>query len=270
MHWSAEVLKCETDRFLLLQLQSDVFFFTFFFLFILPLVDDEGSASDVGKKFTKCSTCKYGAECDEDSEDVWWAFDLNHVKNEIISQLRRRKIATNVCLSWTRRRIWHFVCLFCFAFCCLFTLDTRSYVLFNVAATFILCPFSVRYLRRYSSYQQASFPLVWTFTQCFLQRAATSAKLPTSETRVNERLIYALRRSRSCVTCDHFIFSYVSWNQSGYGTNGAVPLKTGGAVESLWSKVSEKDEGDDWESSQTRLYVVYVCVTCVCVTYVLY
>ncbi|KAK5920135.1 hypothetical protein CgunFtcFv8_023974 [Champsocephalus gunnari] len=33
--------------------------------------DDEGSASDGGKKFTKCSTCKYGAECDEDSEDVW-------------------------------------------------------------------------------------------------------------------------------------------------------------------------------------------------------
>uniref|UniRef100_A0A3B5BDH7 Transmembrane protein with EGF like and two follistatin like domains 1 n=1 Tax=Stegastes partitus TaxID=144197 RepID=A0A3B5BDH7_9TELE len=33
--------------------------------------DDEGSGSDVGKKFTKCSTCKYGAECDEDSEDVW-------------------------------------------------------------------------------------------------------------------------------------------------------------------------------------------------------
>ncbi|TNM97655.1 tomoregulin-1 [Takifugu flavidus] len=33
--------------------------------------DDEGSAPDVGKKFTKCSTCKYGAECDEDSEDVW-------------------------------------------------------------------------------------------------------------------------------------------------------------------------------------------------------
>ncbi|MEQ2162913.1 Tomoregulin-1, partial [Goodea atripinnis] len=32
---------------------------------------DEGSASDIGKKFTKCSTCKYGAECDEDSEDVW-------------------------------------------------------------------------------------------------------------------------------------------------------------------------------------------------------
>uniref|UniRef100_A0A3Q0S3P8 Uncharacterized protein n=1 Tax=Amphilophus citrinellus TaxID=61819 RepID=A0A3Q0S3P8_AMPCI len=33
--------------------------------------DEEGSGSDVGKKFTKCSTCKYGAECDEDSEDVW-------------------------------------------------------------------------------------------------------------------------------------------------------------------------------------------------------
>uniref|UniRef100_A0A667ZJY8 Kazal-like domain-containing protein n=1 Tax=Myripristis murdjan TaxID=586833 RepID=A0A667ZJY8_9TELE len=31
----------------------------------------EGSGSDVGKKFTKCGTCKYGAECDEDSEDVW-------------------------------------------------------------------------------------------------------------------------------------------------------------------------------------------------------
>ncbi|TWW73100.1 Tomoregulin-1 [Takifugu flavidus] len=40
--------------------------------FSLPvLTDDEGSAPDVGKKFTKCSTCKYGAECDEDSEDVW-------------------------------------------------------------------------------------------------------------------------------------------------------------------------------------------------------
>uniref|UniRef100_A0A3Q2VN34 Transmembrane protein with EGF like and two follistatin like domains 1 n=1 Tax=Haplochromis burtoni TaxID=8153 RepID=A0A3Q2VN34_HAPBU len=37
----------------------------------LCLSDDEGSGSDVGKKFTKCSTCKYGAECDEDSEDVW-------------------------------------------------------------------------------------------------------------------------------------------------------------------------------------------------------
>lgn len=34
-------------------------------------LDDEGSAPDVGRKFTKCSTCKYGAECDEDSEDVW-------------------------------------------------------------------------------------------------------------------------------------------------------------------------------------------------------
>ncbi|KAF6720334.1 Tomoregulin-1 [Oryzias melastigma] len=33
--------------------------------------EDEGSGSDVGKKFTKCSTCKYGAECDEDSEDTW-------------------------------------------------------------------------------------------------------------------------------------------------------------------------------------------------------
>uniref|UniRef100_A0A6Q2Z2Q1 Transmembrane protein with EGF-like and two follistatin-like domains 1a n=1 Tax=Esox lucius TaxID=8010 RepID=A0A6Q2Z2Q1_ESOLU len=31
----------------------------------------EGSGSDLGKKFTKCGTCKYGAECDEDSEDVW-------------------------------------------------------------------------------------------------------------------------------------------------------------------------------------------------------
>ncbi|XP_066543784.1 tomoregulin-1 [Amia ocellicauda] len=31
----------------------------------------EGSGSDVGRKFTKCGTCKYGAECDEDSEDVW-------------------------------------------------------------------------------------------------------------------------------------------------------------------------------------------------------
>ncbi|XP_068196495.1 tomoregulin-1 [Antennarius striatus] len=33
--------------------------------------DDEGSGSDGMKKFTRCSTCKYGAECDEDSEDVW-------------------------------------------------------------------------------------------------------------------------------------------------------------------------------------------------------
>ncbi|KAJ8375374.1 hypothetical protein SKAU_G00059540 [Synaphobranchus kaupii] len=31
----------------------------------------EGSGTDTGKKFTKCGTCKYGAECDEDSEDVW-------------------------------------------------------------------------------------------------------------------------------------------------------------------------------------------------------
>lgn len=42
----------------------------FHFLPLCP-TDDEGSGSDVGKKFTKCSTCKYGAECDEDSEDVW-------------------------------------------------------------------------------------------------------------------------------------------------------------------------------------------------------
>lgn len=40
------------------------------------VTDDEGSGSDVGKKFTKCSTCKYGAECDEDSEDVWWVLDF--------------------------------------------------------------------------------------------------------------------------------------------------------------------------------------------------
>ncbi|RXM36485.1 Tomoregulin-1 [Acipenser ruthenus] len=31
----------------------------------------EGSGADVNRKFTKCGTCKYGAECDEDSEDVW-------------------------------------------------------------------------------------------------------------------------------------------------------------------------------------------------------
>ncbi|XP_055723582.1 tomoregulin-1 isoform X2 [Salvelinus fontinalis] len=31
----------------------------------------EGSGTDAGKKFTKCGKCKYGAECDEDSEDVW-------------------------------------------------------------------------------------------------------------------------------------------------------------------------------------------------------
>ncbi|XP_056452931.1 tomoregulin-1 [Gadus chalcogrammus] len=33
--------------------------------------DYEGSSVDGGKKFTKCGTCKYGAECDVDSEDVW-------------------------------------------------------------------------------------------------------------------------------------------------------------------------------------------------------
>ncbi|KAM6954689.1 tomoregulin-1 [Aplochiton taeniatus] len=33
--------------------------------------EDEASGSDGEKKFTKCGTCKYGAECDEDSEDVW-------------------------------------------------------------------------------------------------------------------------------------------------------------------------------------------------------
>ncbi|KAG2458603.1 TEFF1 protein, partial [Polypterus senegalus] len=31
----------------------------------------EGSGTEVSRKFTKCGTCKYGAECDEDSEDVW-------------------------------------------------------------------------------------------------------------------------------------------------------------------------------------------------------
>ncbi|KAJ8337308.1 hypothetical protein SKAU_G00385280 [Synaphobranchus kaupii] len=31
----------------------------------------EGSGTETGKKFTKCGTCKYGAECDEDLEDVW-------------------------------------------------------------------------------------------------------------------------------------------------------------------------------------------------------
>ncbi|KPP76124.1 hypothetical protein Z043_104559 [Scleropages formosus] len=31
----------------------------------------DGSGTDAGRKFTKCGTCKYGAECDEDSEDVW-------------------------------------------------------------------------------------------------------------------------------------------------------------------------------------------------------
>ncbi|XP_073686986.1 tomoregulin-1-like [Garra rufa] len=29
----------------------------------------EGSGTDSGKKVTKCSNCKYGAECDEDAED---------------------------------------------------------------------------------------------------------------------------------------------------------------------------------------------------------
>ncbi|TSL40937.1 Tomoregulin-1 [Bagarius yarrelli] len=32
-------------------------------------LDDEGSGTDTIKKITKCSNCKYGAECDEDSED---------------------------------------------------------------------------------------------------------------------------------------------------------------------------------------------------------
>uniref|UniRef100_A0A8C4T9I1 Transmembrane protein with EGF-like and two follistatin-like domains 1b n=1 Tax=Erpetoichthys calabaricus TaxID=27687 RepID=A0A8C4T9I1_ERPCA len=31
----------------------------------------DGSGTEVSRKFTKCGTCKYGAECDEDSEDVW-------------------------------------------------------------------------------------------------------------------------------------------------------------------------------------------------------
>ncbi|KAG9275827.1 tomoregulin-1-like [Astyanax mexicanus] len=31
--------------------------------------DDEGSGTDSGKKLSKCSNCKYGAECDEDAED---------------------------------------------------------------------------------------------------------------------------------------------------------------------------------------------------------
>lgn len=34
------------------------------------LAEYEGSGSDSGKK-AKCGNCKYGAECDEDSEDVW-------------------------------------------------------------------------------------------------------------------------------------------------------------------------------------------------------
>ncbi|XP_028826691.1 tomoregulin-1b [Denticeps clupeoides] len=33
--------------------------------------DYEGSGTDTEKKVTKCGNCKYGAECDEDSEDVW-------------------------------------------------------------------------------------------------------------------------------------------------------------------------------------------------------
>lgn len=33
--------------------------------------EGDGSGSDLSRKFTKCSSCKYGAECDEDSEDVW-------------------------------------------------------------------------------------------------------------------------------------------------------------------------------------------------------
>ncbi|KAI5624123.1 tomoregulin-1, partial [Silurus asotus] len=31
--------------------------------------DDEGSGTDTNRKLNKCSNCKYGAECDEDSED---------------------------------------------------------------------------------------------------------------------------------------------------------------------------------------------------------
>ncbi|KAG9333782.1 hypothetical protein JZ751_010124 [Albula glossodonta] len=31
----------------------------------------EGSGTDAGKRFDKCEKCKYGAECDEDLEDVW-------------------------------------------------------------------------------------------------------------------------------------------------------------------------------------------------------
>lgn len=33
------------------------------------LTEYEGSGTDPGKKVTKCSNCKYGAECDEDAED---------------------------------------------------------------------------------------------------------------------------------------------------------------------------------------------------------
>lgn len=41
------------------------------FFMILPDDDEEeGSSSDVIKN-SKCSTCKYGAECDEDAEDTW-------------------------------------------------------------------------------------------------------------------------------------------------------------------------------------------------------
>ena len=32
--------------------------------------DDEGSGR--GKKVSKCGNCKFGAECDEDSEDMLW------------------------------------------------------------------------------------------------------------------------------------------------------------------------------------------------------
>ncbi|XP_048881001.1 tomoregulin-1b isoform X1 [Brienomyrus brachyistius] len=31
----------------------------------------DGSGADTSKKFTKCGECSYGAECDEDAEDVW-------------------------------------------------------------------------------------------------------------------------------------------------------------------------------------------------------
>lgn len=36
---------------------------------VITLTEYEGSGTDSGKKVTKCSNCKYGAECDEDAED---------------------------------------------------------------------------------------------------------------------------------------------------------------------------------------------------------
>ncbi|KAF0046398.1 hypothetical protein F2P81_000031 [Scophthalmus maximus] len=62
--------------------------------------DDEGSGSDVGKKFTKCSTCKYGAECDEDSEDVWVRYTVQKDHQHISAR----------CLNTTTQQISWLLC----------------------------------------------------------------------------------------------------------------------------------------------------------------